>query len=510
MDTRPWSWRKWCKHFIGIILYIYQVTVLQQMDRGLTSIQIARQHGKSSIIVLAFCVRKLCETVFWAQEGKDRPILYVSASRINVFKMMISIRFHLMANPLIVNYYGKLVNREKVDGLALTKNTINEIRLYTLQDTFLISMYGTTTQSGLRGGNFFHVIIDDGVDYKEAKENPSKAAKATRDLESWHSLKVTPLSKGTTCLMGTRYGLDDIYARYRKKGIYEDISYPAIIGGQMPEYIIPERVMLETGKLSTLTPKDIVVIEGQDIELLAPELWDHQPDNLVYNGTPIQNLLFKILEADVESFRQEYLNDPIAYSSVLNMENFLYIDYYPNAFQNDWQFILFIDPAAGKSLTSNITSMVFMLSPKDQNLFYIHDIIKGRWTGAEKQKQAEDFFDKMINTLSLTPSKIHLKTEVVRAGGKDFYHRLLYESKLRPHEANPAGRGEKEERIIHGLGHDMEKGLVFIHKGCRNISALTDEIQGFPKSVHPDITDNIDQCIDYLRIKQKKSTIEAF
>lgn len=480
------------------------------MDRGLTSIQIARQHGKSSIIVLAFCVRKLCETVFWAQEGKDRPILYVSASRINVFKMMISIRFHLMANPIIVDYYGKLVNRDKVEGLGLTKNTINEIRLHTLQDRFLLNMYGTTPLSALRGGNFYHVIVDDGIEYKEAKDNPAKAQRATRELESWLSLKVTPLSKGTMSQVGTRYGKQDIYYLNEQKGIYETISYPAIKGGILPEFIIPERIVLPDGRLSTITPKDLVIIEGQSIELLAQELWATQPDNLMYNGTPVQNLLFRAVMSDVESFRQEYLNDPIAYSSKLKTDDLRYFEIYPKAFQNDYSFVVFIDPAAGKALTSDLTSVVFVSKPKDQNLFYVNDIIKGRWTGAEKQKQLEDFLILNSQSLTVPAHKIKLLTEVVRAGGLDFYHRLVQESNLRPTKANPKERGEKAERIIHGLGHDIEKGLVFIHKSCRNISALINEMQGFPTSVHPDILDGIDQAIDYLRNKSRKSTIEAF
>lgn len=480
------------------------------MDRGLTSIQIARQHGKSSIIVLAFCVRKLCETVFWALEGKDRPILYVSASRINVFKMMISIRFHLMANPIIVDYYGKLVNRDKVEGLGLTKNTINEIRLHTLQDRFLLNMYGTTPLSALRGGNFYHVIVDDGIEYKEAKDNPAKAQRATRELESWLSLKVTPLSKGTMSQVGTRYGKNDIYYLNEQKGIYETISYPAIKGGVLPEFIIPERLVLPSGKLSTITPKDLVIIEGQTIELLAPDLWAYQPDNLMYNGTPIQNLLFRAVMSDVESFRQEYLNDPIAYSSKFKTDDLRYFDFYPKDFQNDYYFVVFIDPAAGKALKSDLTSIVFVSKPRDQNLFYLHDIVKGRWTGAEKQRQAEEFMKLCCETLVLPESNVHLITEVVRAGGLDFYNRLIQESNLRPSKANPAERGEKAERIIHGLGHDIEKGLVFIHKSCRNISALINEMQGFPNSVHPDILDGLDQAIDYLRNKAQKSSIVAF
>ncbi len=478
-DTRSMTDRAWAKEYMSIDIFGYQDTVIVTIRRGLTIVIIARQHGKSTIILLILILRTLCESIY---EDYDRPILYMSHSKDNIDAISNSIRNHLLGNPKIIETYGKLIDRTVIDGLSVAKQGLRDVRLTTLKDKSRVSFRASTIQSGLRGGNFADIYIDDPADYKEIKKNPAITAKVTEDLMELINVKIVPLIKGNFVLSGTRYAKNDIYALQRETRAWQVIELPAFIG-DVPTYEVPD--------LEYIRPTDLIIAEG-NYKLLAPELWKTNPNSSFYCGTALQNIMFKHNLIGEDNFQQEFMNNPYQRNAVLNWEDIQECSALPTSTMSNIDWIIFVDPASGKTAASDYTSIVLVGLYKHR--FYLTDIIFGRWTGKVKQDKLEGFYnyhvkDKRVNS-------IKLRVEVVR--NRDFYNRLVDESTLNPIESTPRERGDKEERIINNFGTEAENRKVYILTTCRSKKRLQVEVEGFP-SIHPDVLDGIDQSIHYLR-----------
>ncbi len=494
-DTRSWSWNKWTKHFMGIDLFLYQIDILLAMDKDPTVIIVSRQHGKTSLLRV-YITRKLCETVFNYLERNDRPILYVSNSETLLKKMSIVIRADLMLNPAIVEHYGVLVDRQKTHGLTTASQTLREIRLITLIDRFLVSFMANTPLSNVRGNNTHDTIIDDVIDYKEAKKNITRARQNTRDIIDWVINKIYPLTKGNLIWSGTRYDKQDIFYYCAEQNIYKTFTYPAILGGVVPSFTLRKK---EEGEIYRAT--DILIEDEAKYEklMLAKELFiPHEKlKSVLHSGTPMQNLMFKLFMSDMISFMQEYMCVPATYESQLNIEDLQEYVSLPAA-TSDIEWVIFIDPASGKTAASNVTSIVCVGFYQYQ--FYIYDIISGRWDALDKQTKLEDFYNLMRQVLNL--DSIPLLIEVIR--DQDFYNRIVRESWLTPMKNNPKERGEKEDRIVHNFGAELKNKVIHIKHNSRDRAELETEMLGFPDH-HPDIIDSLDQGMYYL----KNETVEG-
>jgi phage terminase large subunit-like protein len=513
-DTRGWTWQKWSLFFTGKKLLKYQIKALNTLEKYYTIKTIARQHGKTSYILEIFILRKLCESVFDYIEGIDRPICYISSSDPNAKRMLVNIRTYLMVNQQILNWYGDLVDTDYIEGKKLrsASNTMYELRLITLVDKLLYSMFSTTPKSGIRGNNFYYVIVDDGVDYNVSKDKSKKArniVKETDQFLDWLDKKIAPLCKGFLYIVGTRYGKNDLYMQLYKKNIYALVNYPAITG-PIPSFVVPEPKFDEEGHKIPVIAKDIQI--EFEAELLAPEIWATKTEEPIppgLSGTPTQNICFKIHQIGMNTFMQEYQNDPKQQNNKISYEQFLICDQ-KIVLDNvkDYSFIQVIDPASGKTTDSDITSITTVAKNRKQKQYYILDIIYGRFDGREKKQELSDFKFIWFTKLGIHSTKLPVWVEVVR--NRDFWNRLAREPNLpgrplRPiNEFNPAGRGTKEERITNNLIDELSKGNVFITAQCRGTDQLLREVEGFP-DVHPDVLDSIDSAIYQLDQKRGAS-----
>lgn len=480
---------------------------------------IARQHGKTSFILEIFILRKLCESVFDYLEGFDKPICYISASDGNANRMLTNIRSYLLTNEGILDWYGDLVDTDFVEGKKVKtgRNTMQELRLKTICDRMLYSMFSTTPKSGIRGNNFYYVIVDDGVDYSVSKDKRLKVRNIVQETEKflyWLNNSVAPLCKGFLYIVGTRYGQVDLYTRLYDKHIYSLVNYPAILG-PIPSYTLPELKYDAENKLIPATAKDIEI--DFEAELLAPELWATktiEPIPPSYSGTPTQNIIFKIHQTTMKTFLQEYQNDPRNIDSDIKWSDFISCDekiVLDNI--NDYRFLIFLDPASGKSTDSDITSMGILAKHKKLPQYYILDIDKGKLDGKEKKRRLSDFKYKWYSKLDIHSTKLPVYVEVVI--NRDFWNRLVNEPPLenRPlkpiFEENPNKRGTKEERIRSNIVDDLTKGNVFITVQCRNKDQLNSEVDGFP-DVHPDALDTVDQAIFLLYSKKSSGGFQTW
>lgn len=496
VDTRGWSWSKWCIQFLGLTLFPHQEEILDLMDNEMMQILIHRQGGKSSVVLRPFILRKLCESVFCFLEGIDKPILYISTDRMCT-KMSMSIRFELLTNPRILAHYGSLIDRRKAEGLNITTQDKLALNLLTKIDTFLVSFMATTPGSMIRGNNVAYCVIDDIVDFKQDENYVAKVKKITDDMMEWFNYKILPLIKHNAVWCGTRFGIDDVFARNLEMGIYTTKNYPVLIG-DVPTYTIPERESTDP----PLRPSDLILHKPINCRILAPKLWETNLTVPLFCGTPLQNIMFRHYLVKEAIFSQEYMNNPIPRSNILKIDELGVYQVLPHFSLMRW--VIFMDPASGKTASADYTSIT-LVGKDNVNNFYIADINYGHYTGKEKLDHLEKFYKKACTTINKKEIPIYL--EVVR--NMDFYYRVLHESKLRIKQVNPKDRGEKEERILHNFGTDLENGLVRYHSNCRNIKRLKLEIESFP-FIHPDVLDNVDQADYYLRFGSRSGATRGF
>ena len=460
---------------------------------------VARQHGKSSFILFIYTLRYLCETVWDYIDDLTRPLLYVSLGE-NITRFLDDIKFNLLNNQAIIDHYGELVGREKKKNMELYKQPSKGLRLTTLRDTFLLSLFTTTTGSGVRGFNFFTVIIDDIISADDVRIKPTSVQKASDDAVAWLKNTMTPMIKGNIFIVGTRFSPTDIFATMKETGTFEVMEYPAIVGGQLPTYEIKPYKYRKDGSIRPRNPR-YVVVEEEGVELLSPQLWAHNPTSQLYCGTPIQNLLFKIAQADELAFRQEYLLDPVIVDAKLDIDKMRRFDILPKP-ASEYTWITYTDPASGRQVLSDISSMVLIGKDKQINEYFIYDIIWGHWDGLQKQNKLEQFVESSSTEMVINSHSISNYIEVVI--NRDFFHRMVNESELRVIEDNPRGKGEKVERILHGLGVDLDNGVVYLRNSSRSIKRLANEMATFGYT-HPDILDAINSGIDMLRTNKSKS-----
>jgi len=279
------------------------------------------------------------------------------------------------------------------------------------------------------------------------------------------------------------------------------IELPAIVGGLIPEYTIPERKRLKNGKYSQIRPEQIVIQNEEDYELLFPELWATQTGpkaSKMYTGTPLQNLLYREVITDRKTFLQEYMLQPIALKNALNIEHLRSYSFLPKGYKNDFDWVIMMDQASTLDRrTSNVSSIALVGKPRNISAYYIHDIVYGWWTSLGKMEQLEKFYLKNREELGINDYALPVHIEV--GSNMDFYNRVAEESTLiHPNELYPKERGDKLERIKHNFGHELDDGHVYLYESSRNKKRLQDEIMAFP-GMHPDVLDSVDHAIYLLR-----------
>jgi phage terminase large subunit-like protein len=486
VDTRQWSWRTWCPQFLSKFPFDHQVEDLETFDSIQCLLNNPRQYGKSSFTVQPFITRKLCESQFY---HKDRPFLYMSHSNKNVRKIIRSTKRDLVLNNRIINTYGELVDNERMLRGYRASQTQYELNLKTLKDPFLTSLVGGTVEGGIRGDNYYYVMIDDPIDFKEVAKRRETIIKATEDFMTFFKNKILPLAKGIIIVIGTRYGTDDIYARLKKMRIFKHHERGAI-KGVIPGYTVPA-----VGTKQQIEPKDLVI--NDPVDILAPQLWATQHDAPLFNGTPAQNIMFRHYIMGERAFQQEYQNNPLPENRALKIEWIREYDKLPIE-PHFLSHAVTVDTSAGESQAADYNAFAYVVSYKRN--YYIIDLKHGKWSPLEKVKQLEAFVENCATLMGLDKTAIEVRIEVVRTSGMDFYRLLLEHSWIAAKKSTPVGRGKKQDRIANNFGGEAEVGRVWINRECRFTNVLVDEMDAFPFGKHDHYLDAIDQAVWYLKL----------
>lgn len=489
LDTRPWSWERWIRHFLGWTPFPHQVVDLQDLDQYNNLRENPRQHGKTTRTLEPFILRRCCETVYLVDT--DYPIMYISHSQTNSVRMVMAIKYHLLTNPKIIATYGQLVDLERAEGgIRLRMNRQATLNLVTLRDPQLVSLQGLSITAHVRGTQAKVVIVDDPIDVQAKADGGVNLVKATQDFLLWFNTKILPLVKGVVSVIGTRYLFgQDLFEELDKLGVFMRMTRQAVLG-PIPSYTLPERLVDTDGRLLPITP-DQIQVDGE-VELLCPELFATNPAIPFLRGTPSQNILYKHYLMGDRHFQTELQNNPQLLNTEMRMDWFLPASTLP-AHPTITKWAIFTDLAAGQSKDADYTAMV-LVGMFGRMEFILYDMVVGRWTGLEKQQQLERFMQAKIDELGVTP-RVLIETVLNQ---RDFFQRIRDESWITPVSIEPGKRGEKLDRIRAGLAQEMQLGKVYLWRGCRHQQQLEVEITGFPHR-HPDILDAADQALYWLK-----------
>ena len=487
-DTVDWSMDHWMKQFqTNDTLLPHQIENQQAIntyDRGM--IRDPRQHGKTNYVLKPLMLRRLCETIFTG----PKSIIYGSHSYSNSINMTMILKEELIQNPSILENYGMLIDYTTYKQSRLKKQTQHIINLVGQRKTSH-SFQGISTGQGIRGtSGIDECYIDDPIDLEKEEEY----VKATKKFMNWFKFKIMPFCRGGKIwLIGTRYGVMDLYVILDEEKIYYAIERAAL-----KHPILPFKINYpESGPLCA---SHIELEDPDKWDLLAPELWSME--TYTYNGTPAQNIAYEIHSYGNRAAQQELMNNPLPLDPLVKWE---WLHHYESLYNPDWlyKWMVMVDVAAGESEGADYTAIV--LVAENENKFYIHDILFGKWTGKEKQGKLENFITTWQQKLHKEVS-IGLLIETVM-NQRDFFQRIRDESFLTPRAISPSKRRDKLTRITHGLGQEMENGQVFLHQFSRNRRQFQMEVDGFPKIKEDHILDAVDQCVHYL--KHHKTKIKA-
>lgn len=489
IDTVGWDWNRWMEQFQpGDVLLKHQLENQLAMDKyDLGTIRDPRQHGKTNYVLKPRILRRLCETPFTG----PKSLIYGSHSYGNSIQMTMILKYNLIQNPAVLKNYGMLIDYETYKQSRLQKQTQHIINLIGQRKTSH-TFQGITTGQGIRGtSGIDETYIDDPIDLEKEEEYIA----ATKKFMGWYRFKIVPFCRGgKTWLIGTRYGIKDLWTILDDDRIYYMIERAALL------HPIPPIKTHYPEPPETLRASHCEL--DREWELLAPELWSMQ--TYAYNGTPAQNIAFEITKLKNRAAQQELMNNPLPLNPLIKWE---WIHQYERLTYPDWTYnwALMVDVAAGESEMADYTA--FVLVAEKDNKYHIHDILFGKWTGKEKQDKLEEFISKWTMVLDKSV-RIKLLIETVM-NQRDFYQRIRDESHLTPKAISPSKRRDKLTRITHGLGQEAENGQVYLFKYARNRRQFQMEVDGFPKLKEDHILDAADQAIHYLKGFKRDPRVKA-
>ena len=220
IDTRQWSWKKWCLTFYGWDIEQYMENSLECYDMYMRLLnEVPRRHWKTTGMNRAYVVRKLLETIF---TKRDQNIIYMSNNTDNVRDFVILIDDDLTFNDRIIENYGFLLEEKNVEVERAkssrsrnrqSRQTAIILNLSNRKDKFNHSLQVITVKGGIRGKGATTVIIDDPVDTIH-NATPEARRKITKKLLISLKERIYPLVTANIVLSGTRYDIDgqDIYS----------------------------------------------------------------------------------------------------------------------------------------------------------------------------------------------------------------------------------------------------------------------------------------------------------
>jgi predicted phage terminase large subunit-like protein len=393
--------------------------------------------------------------------------------------MTMLLRTELIQNQKILDHYGELIDYETHKQSRLQKQTQNIINLK-IRKEGSYSLQGVSTGQGIRGtSGIAYCFIDDPIDLEKVDEYE----KATQKFIDWFKYKVLPFCRGgKVWLIGTRYGVRDLYKILSEEKLYYEIERTAV------EKILPYTVDYPTE--GPISATNMMVHDESEWRLLAPELWEH-----AYNGSMVQNIVFEMHKFGERVTQQELMNNPLPINPLIKWEWMNHYQVLP-AHGESMTWMVFVDVATGESKTADYTA--FTLCGEYESNFYIYDIDWGRWTGKQKQDRLEAFVINAGNMLDVNTKTIKLGIETIFSQ-RDFFQRIRDESWLIPKAISPQKRKDKITRITHGLSQEMENSKVYLFANCRHIPQLKQEVTGFPNISSDHIIDSLDQNIHYLK-----------
>lgn len=500
MDTTLWSWSKWALTFKGIALEQFQINALNALDAYLRLLyEIPRRHGKTTIILEIFCLRKLAETVI---RNRDTAIIYMSDSKDNVIDFVLMVADDLMTNERIIENYGYLLDDTSADEVTRLKKikrsrrrqTQMVLNLGNRKDRFNHSLFGTTMKGAIRGKGAEYVLLDDVID---TFHGAGTKRKLTKKIMSVIKNKLYPIAEKNIALVGTRYDLDgyDIFSILEDEmdgRVWHTIKHKAII--VFGTYRVRESEQ-------EITPADILIDDPDEWQILSHLVWELRAmkmREMKIQCTALQLLVYYYHVMDPEYFMQEFQNAPFAVGSTLKWEWLgIYRALPVEAYHMKW--VVFIDTASGETEGSDYNGFSFTGIYKKR--YYIHALMHGRDTPLVRIKKLEKFITGNCEDLGIDPTNIEVMIEVVRGTGQDFKNIVTEHSWITPKTKTPRGRGKKKERIRNNFGGELEAHHVFIQHHCSDTTQFKRELVSFPLSGDDHLLDCVDQTIYFTRKK---------
>ena len=503
IDTRQWSWKKWCVTFYGWDIEQYMENSLECYDMYMRLLnEVPRRHWKTTGMNRVYVVRKLCETVF---TKRDQNIIYMSNNTDNIRDFVILIDDDLTFNERIIENYGFLLEvinieveraRSSRSRNRQSRQTAIILNLSNRKDKFNHSLQVITVMGSIRGKGATTVIIDDPVDTIH-NATPESRRKITKKLLISLKQRIYPLVTANIVLSGTRYDIDgmDIYsilAREFGGHIWKQIERRAVI--KYGSYKIRELTTEQK-----LKPTDIIIDDYSEWQILSIGAWQYRANEL-NNAMGIecdylQALIYMMETMEKHHWEQEYQNNPITLGGIIDFTDFQPYDTV-NPIGRLGKWLCYVDLSASEKDEQRYTSIILMGSPKQADIYYLHDMLTGKWPAKKKMQEIVRFVRSWEDKLNIT---LPLYIETAIAQGMDIYQFMRDDySDISIKRFEQKGRGDKIWRIEHGLVLALPRKKIFLSKHCRSTQDLKSECDAFP-NLHPEALDAVDTSYHILK-----------
>lgn len=365
------------KYYLGISIPAHQMRWLSYIERKRHLQLSPRDHGKTTIFCYAFPLWKICYEM-------DVRILLVSKTNPQSKKLLDTIKKELNENPLILQDFGKLLERE--GGTLWCKRSPKGRKL---KDP---TVEAVGAEGAITGGHFDIIICDDIVDDENVKTEARMSS-----LKNWFLGTIGELCEPSTIWLvsGTRKHYNDIYSELLENLLWQNIIDRAII--QYPEKWTYIKGIDESGKEYIID----VEIEG-DSEVLWPEVWD------------IKTLLLNRQQAGSLLFDREKQNDPSGTKGQFLNVDWLHYFKWKDLPVEDLIFYVGGDLAISENEQADETVFVLIGYDRKNRRVYIIDFVAGRWDFPKQNKELISAYNKWSD-MGMRASKVVLEDNVYQA-----------------------------------------------------------------------------------------------
>lgn len=410
---------------------------------------VARGHGKSKILQGYLG--------WYAIHNPNKRIIITSSTDTKARMFLNVIKNTLEFSPIIHEFYGNVI------GTTWTENAITlagRTEIHT-EPTILSVGAGSGKVTGMHCDGI--LAIDDLIDFDSTRSEVLR-----KRMLDWYRTTLMPvgMAECATIVVGTRYGVYDIYASFIKEFGFNTMNLPAINsnGAALCEWLAPLEDKLDSD--GNVTIKGLETIKDE----LGSVIWGLQYLNdatLLAAGT-----IFKY-----EDFR--------FYNLVIFEDNNIYVELLDGTRELIEKIVVGVDPAISEKQTADFTAMTIIGKSKRGNI-YILDYINKRLTFNSQLELIEHL------VLKWEPHEVVVEATAYQAALID---ELRRRGGLKIFPISPSRDKVSRAYMVSGM---IESNLV--HFKQKGMSEITDNLTIFPDGSHDDLVDSTVHALSRMKM----------